>query len=208
MIVKPSTSWITTDSDAQFINDVGAALAGIGANATIYDDPNPPLATVQTALDAFSGGVQAWKAAGGGTALTSKKKNLRAALAALARDLCSYVQVACKGNMEWLQLSGIPPQKPTKDPVGPVAIPVAPVLSLGDYSGQMDASVTPIFGAVLYSWRLTPLTPNGTPVVTQTTAANTTFTGLIPAGNYQVECNAIGTAGTSDWSTAATQIVV
>jgi hypothetical protein len=66
--------------------------------------------------------------------------------------------------MEWLQLSGIPAQKPTKEPVGPVATPVAPVLSLGDHSGELDASVTPVFGAVLYSWRLTPLTPNATPV--------------------------------------------
>jgi hypothetical protein len=164
MLVKTATSWITTDPDEGFINDTGAALAGIAANPTIYTNPTPPLATVQTALDAFSGGVQAWIVAGGGTALTAKKKNLRAALAALVRDLCSYVQVACKGNMEWLQLSGIPAQKPTKEPVGPVATPVAPVLSLGDHSGELDASVTPVFGAVLYSWRLTPLTPNATPV--------------------------------------------
>jgi len=45
-------------------------------------------------------------------------------------------------------------------------------------------------------------------VVTQTTAANTTFAGLIPAGTYKVEANAIGTAGPSDWSPAVTQIVV
>jgi len=208
MVVKTSLTWITTDSDDQFSNDTGAALAGIGGNPTIYDKPNPPLADVQAALDAFTGGVQAWKAAGGGTALTAKKKNLRAALAALMRDLCSYVQVACKGNMEWLLLSGIPPQKPIHTPVGPVATPVSPVLSLGVHSGELNASVTPVFGAVLYSWRLTPSTPNATPVVTQTTAASTTFTGLIPAGTYTVEANAIGTAGPSDWSPAVTQIVV
>ena len=208
MIVKPSVTWITTDDDVRFINDTGAALAGVGANPTVYTNPTPPLATVQTALGAFSDGVQAWKAAGGGTALTAKKKNLRVALAVLVRDLCSYVQMACKGNMEWLRLSGIPVQKPTKDPVGPVAMPVAPVLSLGTHSGELDASVTPVFGAVLYSWRLTPSTPNATPVVTQTTAANTTFTGLTPAGTYTVEANAIGTAGPSDWSPAVTQIVL
>jgi hypothetical protein len=208
MAVKTSSTWITTDSDEAFANDIAAALAGIAANPIIYDKPNPPLADVQAGLDAFTGGVQAWKVAGGGKALTAKKRNLRAALAVQVRDLCSYVQVACKGNMEWLQLSGIPAQKPIHTPVGPVATPVAPVLSLGDYSGQLDASVTPVFGAVLYSWRLTASTPNATPVVTQTTAARTTLTGLTPAMAYKVEANAIGSAGPSDWSDAATQIVV
>lgn len=208
MIVKPSTTWISTDTEAELINDAGATLAGVGANPAIYTNPNPPLATVQTALDVFVGDVNASLSAGGGTALTAKKVASRAVLAGLLRDLCSYVQVACKGNMQWLLLSAIPPQKPNREPVGPVATPVSPVLSLGDHSGELDAQVTPVFGAVMYSWRLTPPTPNATPVVTQSTAANTTFTALTPAASYTVAVNAIGTAGPSDWSDAATQIVV
>jgi hypothetical protein len=34
----------------------------------------------------------------------------------------------------------------------------------------------------------------------QTTAASNTFEGLTPGQTYNVELNAVGTAGTSDWS--------
>ena len=43
---------------------------------------------------------------------------------------------------------------------------------------------------------------------TQTTAASNTFDGLTPGQIYNVQLNAVGTAGTTDWSGAAELMVV
>ena len=204
-IVKPAASWVAKDSDAQFINDTGAMLVGVGANPTIYVLPSPPIAEVQAALDVFSLGVK--NAANGGTALTAIKNNQRAALAVLVREFISYIGVACKGNLAWLRLSCVPVQKPAHQPVGILPVPGNLVLSLGARSGELDASVNPVFGAVLYNWIVKDST--GAIVATeQSTASYTTFTGLIPAMTYSVTANAAGTAGPSGWTGTATQIVI
>jgi len=42
----------------------------------------------------------------------------------------------------------------------------------------------------------------------QTTSASTTFDGLTPGVTYTVEVNAVSSAGPSDWSQPASQMVV
>jgi len=65
------------------------------------------------------------------------------------------------------------------------------------------ARVNPVFGAAIYSYRLTANTPGAVPVVKQDTASNYTFTDLISGVKYTIEVNAAGTAGASDWSNPA-----
>ena len=204
MIVKPSISWLTTDSDALLINDISVILKAMADNVTIYTNPAPALADIQAASDNFTGGVA--DAAVGGPAATSKKNNLRLVLVNLLRQLASYVTVACKGDMTNLILSGFPVQKPVRQPIGVLPAPQGMIMEHGDHHGELVAYVNPVFGSSAYNWRLTPATPGAAPVITQTTAANQTFTGLTPSVSYAVEANAVGAAGPSDWSNPASLI--
>ena len=206
MIVKISISWLAKDNDAELINDTSVVLSSMAKNVSIYAKPAPTLAVVQSASDDFSEAVDA--AAGGGTALTVAKNKARAALVALLRQLASYVQVTCNGDMESLLLSGFPVQKPDRQPIGVLPAPAGLVLNLGDRSGELDAKAAPVFGAAIYNWRLTATGQTAPAQTVQTTAASTTFTGLTPATSYSVQVNAVGAAGPSDWSSQVTQIVV
>jgi hypothetical protein len=206
MIIKPAISWLNTDSDAELINDITVIIRAVGNNAAIYPKPSPDLPTVQTALDNFSAGVAA--AADGGPSATSKRNNLRLILVGLMRQLASYVQAACGGNMTNLLLSGFPVQKPTRSPIGVLAAPSNPTLVLGSRSGELDASVNPVFGASIYNWKLTSNAPGSVPQTAQTTASSCTFAGLTPGVIYSASANVVGAAGPSDWSDSASQMAV
>ena len=205
-IVKPSISWLTSDSNALFINNTSVVLVAVAANVDIYKSPTPPLADVQTVLDNFTDGVA--KAADGGPSATSKRNNLRLILVGLMRQLANYVASACNGDMTNLLLSGFPTQKPTRQPVGVLPPPNNVTLTQGDRSGEVVAKANPVFGASLYTWTLTPATPGAAVQTAQTTATRDTFTGLTPGATYSITVNAIGTAGASDWSNPASLMVV
>ena len=205
-IVKPSISWLTSDSNALFINNTSVVLVAVAANVDIYKSPTPPLADVQTALDNFTDGVA--KAADGGKSAIAKRNNLRLILVGLMRQLANYVASACNGDMTNLLLSGFPTQKPTRQPVGVLPPPNNVTLTQGDRSGEVVAKANPVFGASLYTWTLTPATPGAAVQTAQTTAARDTFTGLTPGATYSITVNAIGTAGASDWSNPASLMVV
>ena len=206
MIVKPSISFITTDNDATLITDTTGIITGLTNNAA-YPAPAPTLATVQTSLNDFSDAVAA--AAGGGVALTSAKNAARAALAALLRELASYVHVACRGDLTKLLTSGFPIQKPTRQPVGVLPAPTGLSLGLAARSGELNAWATPVAGAVLYSWHLVLASAPEVPVQSlQTTAASTSFAGLTPGLEYSITMNAIGTAGPSDWTDPVNQFAI
>jgi hypothetical protein len=206
MVIKPSISWLNTDSDAELVNDITVIILGVGQNTAIYAKPTPDLPSIQTALDNFSAGVAA--AADGGPSATSKKNNLRLILVGLMRQLASYVQVACGGNMTNLLLSGFPVQKSTRSPIGILPAPSNPALVLGSRSGELDASANPVFGTSIYNWKLTSSTPGAAVMTLQTTASYCTFTGLTPGVTYTVTANVVGAAGPSDWSSPVPQMAV
>ncbi len=208
MIVKPYVSFVLTDSDAQLIVDVGGIITGLTGNAS-YPAPSPTLAAVTAALNAFTTAVNDAISNGGGVVLTSAKNDRRAELVALIRELASYVQVTCKGDMTVLLTSGFPIQKPTRNPIGQLPVPSDLTVTLGTYTGQLDASATPVFGAAVYNWRLsTAAAPTVVVQSAQTTAASNTFTGLTPGVVYNAEVNAVGAAGPSDWSDPVPQMAV
>jgi hypothetical protein len=201
MIVKPAIGWINTDSDALFINDTSVVLKAMADNVAIYDKPSPPLADIQLALDNLSDGIAAM--VNGGQAATINKNNLRLIAGNLVRQEAAYVAVACKGSMANLILSGFPPQKPARTPVGPMPQPQGLTVSHGPQLGQLTASVNPVFGAASYSYRLTPNTPGAVPIIEQDTASWHTFTSLTAGVTYKIEVSVLGAAGTSDWSNPA-----
>jgi hypothetical protein len=118
------------------------------------------------------------------------------------------VQVACGGDLTNLLLSGFPVQKPTRSAIGVLPAPSNPGLALGARSGELDASVNPVFGASTYNWKLTPNTPGAVPLTAQSTASYYTFTGLMPGVTYTMSVYVVGSAGPSDWSQAASQMAV
>ncbi len=206
MIVKPSISFLTSDSDALLITDTGSIINDLTGNAS-YPTPAPTLTVVQTALDAFIAAVA--DAANGGVALTAIKNDKRDALVILVRELASYVQVTCKGDLTVLLTSGFPIQKPQRNPIGVLPAPAGLVVSLGSRTGELNASAPPVFGAAIYNWRVTTTAQPSVVVQTaQTTAASNVFDNLTPGVVYNIQANAVGSAGPSNWSDPVPQMVV
>jgi hypothetical protein len=200
MNIKPAIGWLNSDSNGLLVNDVSVVLNAMTDNVAIYDKPVPALPDIQLALDNYSAAVNLVNS---GMADTVNRNNLRLVLTNLMRQLACYVTVACKGSLANLILSGFPPQKTTRTPVGIPAQPRGLKLAHGEQLGQLVAKFNPVFGAAIYTYRLTPNTPGAVPVMEQDTAANHTFSNMIAGVKYTVDVSASGAAGTSDWSNPA-----
>jgi hypothetical protein len=206
MIIKPSIQFLNFASDAVLITTIGGILTGMTGNLH-YPTTSPALPLVQTALDEFTTSVA--DAVNGGLVFTATKNAKRAALVALLRQLASYVQVACKGDMTVLLTSGFPIQKPQRSPVGVLPAPGNLTVTLGARSGELNASAAPITGAAIFNWRLTTAAaPSVIVQSAQTTAASNIFDNLTPGVVYNVQANAVGSAGPSDWSDSVSHMVM
>lgn len=206
MVVKPYISFLNEDNDGQLITRTGGIVTAMTGNAS-YPTPAPTLASVSTALTAFSTAVS--DAVDGGVTLTAIKKEKRAALVALLRQLASYVQVTCNGDLAVLLSSGFPIQKPQRQPVGVLPAPSNLTVTFGPRSGELRATASPVAGAAIYNWQLsTAAAPTVVIQSAQTTAANNTFTGLTPGVVYQALVNVVGSAGPSDWAGPVPSIAV
>jgi hypothetical protein len=206
MVVKTSIQFLNTHGDDQLIGDTQAVINGLTNNPS-FATPVPALADVSTALAAFTTAVA--DAVNGGKEQTAAKKARRAELAALLRQLASYVTITSAGDMETLLSSGFPYQKPVRNKVGTLPAPDAPTLRFGVKSGQLDATVAPIYGAGAYNWRLALASAPDTFVQTaQTTGGRYLFEGLTPGKIYSVQASVVGAAGPSDWSDMSDLMVV
>lgn len=206
MTVKPAIAWIGSNPVPLFINNCGVVTLGLTNNADIYATPVPGLLVVQGALDTLTTD-QAATADGGSSAIV-KRDNSRLVVANFMRQLAAYVTVACKGDLHSLILSGFPPQKTTRMPVGILPPPQGLVLKQGPLSGLLIAKANPVFGASTYNWTCTANTPGAVPLTGQGTAANWAFDGLTPGVIYTIAVNAVGAAGPSNWSNAVSLMVI
>src|ERR1035441_6281887 len=188
MNVKPAQSWITTNPVPLFINNTAVVVLALTNNVDIYATPVPGIPLVQTALDTLTTDQAA--TADGGPSATVKRDNSRLVLANLVRQLAAYVTVVCNGDLHKLILSGFPPQKTTRTPIGPLPAPQNLVVKHGVVSGVLNASANPVFGASTYNWTCTANTPGAVPITAQSTAAYYAFTGLTPAVSYTIAVNA------------------
>lgn len=205
MIVKPSISFLTADSDPVLVTDVATIVTSM-TNNTNYPTPAPALALITTTNDDFADAIAA--AADGGKQLTSAKDAKRRELVALMRQLASYVQVACNSDMTKLLSSGFPVQKPDRTPASVPATPETPKVAQGQ-TGEALPSTKAVEFAYIYNWRLALASkPDDYLQHAQSTGARTSFPGLIPGQLYNVQANAVGTAGTSDWSNAGSLMVI
>ena len=206
MIVKPAISFLTVYPDPDLVIDVKKILVAMTGNAS-FPKAAALLLLVQAALDAFTTALA--NARDGGTTLTALKNQKREALCGLVRSLALDVTDECKGDLTVLLSSGFPIQKPEHYPIGDLPAPGAPVLTLGTHSGELDASVPPVNGALTYNWQvMLKSAPTVVVYETETSSASATLPNLPPGQICLVQANAVGTAGTSDWSPAAALMVV
>jgi Fibronectin type III domain len=206
MIIKPAIQFLNKHSDSRLVVGVNTVIFGLTDN-DYYPNPLPPLSTVQSALDEFSGALS--DAADGGVTLTSIKNAKRAALVTLMRQLASYVQVTCNGSMTVLLTSGFPTQKPHRQPVGVPSTPSQLKVTFGARMGELNCVVAPVFGASTYNWRIAAASaPDVILQSAQTTGGRYTFSGLMPGMTYHVRVNAVATAGVSDWSKPGIQMAM
>jgi len=206
MNVKPAIGFLTKDGEAPFTDKVTTILKWMTGNDK-YKTPSPTLDVVQTAFDAYK--VATADASQGGKENTAIRDARRAELVALLRQLANYVSATANGDMETLLSSGFPTQKPTRTPIGPLPAPHAPTVAQGPVTGSMISVVSPVLGAFIYNWRLALASAPTVFVRTaQTTSARTTAYGLTAGQLYNMEVNAVGSAGTSDWSGDGSLMVV
>ncbi len=198
MTVKPSIGFLTKDGQPLFTDKVTTLLKWTGNNPN-YPTPIPALTVVQTAFDAYK--VATADAAQGGKENTAIRNARRNELVSLLRQLANYVSATANGDLEILISSGFPIQKPTRAPVGPLSAPNTPILTQGPVTGSVRGVIPPVYGAFSYNWRLALASaPNVYVQTAQTTGGRITFSSLTPGQVYNVDVNAVGSAGTSNWS--------
>lgn len=206
MAVKIAVGFTNTDSDGQLVQRTKGVLVAL-LNNLAFPNPTPSLAVISTSLDTFITSMGA--AVGGGVALTAAKNAARAELVALLRQLGSYLQITCGGDMAKLLTSSFPVQKEKPTPVGVLPAPSNLTVDFGPLTGQLVGKVSPVSGAVLYNWQITTLAaPTVILQTQQTTAASATFSDLTRGTEYSIMANAVGSAGPSDWSDPVSNIVV
>ena len=206
MIVKPSIGFLNTDKDSDLTKDVQKIINMMTGNPS-FPKAVALLLLVKAALDDYCTALA--EAGDGGHTLNSIKWDKRKALCGLVRLLAFDVEEESAGDLTVLLSSGFPIQKPQHFPIGDLSVPAAPTLTLGTHSGGLNASVPPVYGAQTYNWQLALASaPNVILRTNQSTAASTSFDGLIPGQIYLVQANAFGTAGTSDWSQPSSQMVI
>ena len=206
MIVKPSITFLTLDPDPDLAVRIQTIIESMTGNDA-FPTPAPTLSAMTTALNDFRTALAL--AADGGRELTAEKNARRAVLVSLARQLASYVSVACKGEMPALLSSGFPIQKPSRTPAVVLPPPEAPVLSLGARSGELAAKTAPVPNGYTYNWRISLVSsPTHFIRTIQTTGARVVFTGLTPGQTYVVSVNVVGSKGPSSWSDSSQQMVI
>ena len=205
MIVKPSVSFLTGDTDPVLVIDVSTVITSMTDNPN-YPTPSPTLPILTTANADFAQAIA--DAAGGGKELTSAKNAKRASLVSLMRQLANYVSLACNDDMTKLLSSGFPVQKPNRTPAPVPNTPGTPKCVQGR-TGEAFVTSGPSAGAYIYNSRVAlGSSPNTYVQHQQSTGSKVSFSGLTPGEVYVFEFNAVGTAGTSDWSDSGSLMVI
>jgi hypothetical protein len=124
------------------------------------------------------------------------------------RQLAAYVQSHCQEDRTIILSSGFEPTK-VPAPVGPVATPNAPIVRQGPTTGTLKARTGKVTGASAYNWRVALASDPTTYVQSkQTTGSRSSFSGLTAGQIYNVQVNALGSLGESDWSAAGNLMVI
>jgi hypothetical protein len=204
MNAKVSISFLNTASDANLVTASGRIVTSMTGNAN-FTAPFPTLAVVTAARNGF---VAAVNAVDRGRISIALRDQQRAALVQCLRDLALYVQHACQGDKVKLLSSGFLPQR-VKAAIGPLGPPQNMRLVRTKMGGQLRARCKAMPQARAYQWRYAnAATPTTWTQSDATTAANYLLENLVPTAQYIVQARAIGALGPSEWSDAASLVVL
>jgi len=184
----------------------GNVVTQMTAASQQFATPSPALADVTTAINKLDVANQA--ALDGGRQAIIDRNAARAELLSLTRQLAAYVQNQCQNDLSILISSGFDAVR-VPAPIGPLPAPSTPIVLQGPVSGSIVARTGKVYGASAYNWRAALASAPTVYVQTaQTTAARYTFEGLTSGEIYNVEVNALGASGESDWTPATSRMVV
>jgi hypothetical protein len=201
---KVAVSFFNRSSDAVLIVASLHIVNAMTGNPA-YPTPNPQIADIVTARNAYVAAVDAAKGNAIGVVVRKQK---RAALIALLRTLSHYVQVASAGDLPTLLGSGYTAQR-TRQPIGLLTAPADLRLTRGKATGEIVARCNKLAGAGAYEWRYATTTAATVWTSTGATlAARITLENLAPGTQYIVQTRSVGTTGPSNWSNAATLMAV
>ena len=201
---RVAMSFINRDTDAKLlVASLRIILAMTGNPA--YPAPDPKLADLTAARNAYIAAVT--------TAKDSRiavvvRKQQRVVFERMLRNLALYVQVASNGDLPTLLGSGFTARQ-VRQPVGMLPAPANLRLRRGAASGQLIARCNRVPQAGAYGWRYaSAATPTTWTNVDTTFAASVTLEGLAPGTQYNVQARALAKDGPSNWSDAASLMVV
>lgn len=169
-----------------------------------FPSPTPPLATVQSAIDAVQAAQIAILTRAPGTAAVRDEK--RAVLVTHLEALRGYVQVTADGSPEnggsIIQSSGMAMRRAAV--LGPRGFRAKPA----GVSGSVKLAVPAAAARASYEWQFS--TDGGKTWVAApgTLRAKTTVTGLAPQTTVQFRYRALTKTGEGDWSQPVALVVV
>lgn len=170
-----------------------------------YPTPSPALAAVESALDLLRTALQ--EAITGDRVKISARKDARRALLLLMRQLAAYVQGHCNEEVTTLLSSGFLASRRPSPSIMP-AVPGNPRLSAGPNSGTVSLRHNGSDNTANFTVQ-TATGPSGPfSDYALNTGQRTLIEGLAPASTIYVRVRANGTAGSSDWSTTVSRIVL
>lgn len=196
MAVKVSLGFARL-SDMELDNFTEGVIKRMTGNAT-YPTPPVTMAALGTARTDLTGKVASAHA--GGPADTAAKNNSRQDLLGMLRQLASYVQINCNGDLALLLDAGFEAQSTNRASIV-LEQPQGLVLKNG-VTGQLIARVNPVKNTNMYEGRIKDPTGDWVvPTVLTGDSQHIFFSGLTPGLVYTVQVRSLGGAtGQSDWS--------
>ena len=201
---RVAMSFINRDTDAALLVASLRIIASMTGNPA-YPAPYPKLADLTAARNAY---IAVMTASRDSRIALVVRKQQRAAFEGMLRNLALYVQLASNGDLATLLGSGFTAQR-VRQPVGMLPAPANVRLSRGKASGQLVARCNRVPQAGAYAWRYaSAAAPTTWTNVVTTFAASVLIEGLTPGTQYSVQSRALAKDGPSDWSSAASLMVV
>jgi len=180
-------------------------LNKLAANAN-FITPVPALAEVEAVLRSYQSALAL--SVNGSKEQTSFKKEKRAALENMLRDLAMYVQVTSRNNATVALSSGFDIRQPGTR-VGVLAKPVNLKIGPGPNTGTLRLGVEKVYGASSYVFQYTdaPATETSIWITKASTARNIVIDQLIIGKAYALRIAAVGTDPTLVFSEVVTKFV-
>ena len=196
-------------SDKDVATQGVAVVYGLTGNLKLQNPPIKP-ADLKAEVDTFVSLIAA--AADGSKKVIAERKNQRALVVKMLRQLGHWVEVTCDDDPAILQSSGYQPHAtPVRTP--PLPLDGSPSFKVenGPNSGQAIVRGKPVYKAVSYTVRFAPMGSDLKPgtwteMLPVTGLRSVTVTGLTPGTTYAFQIRALGRAGYTDWGDFVTCI--